>query len=299
MILYSKPLIEARKTTLTSFFSDKQDCYIAILFFGVNPVIETYVKNKVRFGGEIGCEVRIFGQRSTKDTTIWDYDPAAVKALIWDLNEDNHCMGIIIQLPLPDELRPYQQEFCDMIDTQKDIDCMGSAMLGRITCGSKYNDCVYPAAVGATAELLSYYNLDNLQGKQISIIGQSNLVGKPMALYCMKEWASVYSFNEHSDQEAMRRVCTSSDYIISASGVVGLVNDRFIYNAGSNPESNRQVLIDIWYGFDAEGKAAGDMKFDELKDIVYAISPVPWWVGALCVCQLFENVRTLQGGYKF
>jgi methylenetetrahydrofolate dehydrogenase (NADP+)/methenyltetrahydrofolate cyclohydrolase len=92
-------------------------------------------------------------------------------------------LGILIQLPLPEWLQPYQQVLCDEIDSTKDIDAMTTQMMGKIATGK--GGTVYPAAVAATIELLKYYEIDNLRGKQVSILGQSNLIGKPMALYCI------------------------------------------------------------------------------------------------------------------
>jgi methylenetetrahydrofolate dehydrogenase (NADP+)/methenyltetrahydrofolate cyclohydrolase len=101
------------------------------------------------------------------------------------LNGDSSCFGILIQLPLPERLRPYQQILSDMIEVKKDIDCMTSEMIGKISVAR--SDVVYPAAVSATIELLSFNKLNNLKGKQVSIIGQSNLIGKPLALYCINQ----------------------------------------------------------------------------------------------------------------
>jgi methylenetetrahydrofolate dehydrogenase (NADP+)/methenyltetrahydrofolate cyclohydrolase len=139
----------------------------------------------VRFGEDIGCKVNIIGQvlDQAKRQKVEQANGDDIKSLILELNNDSDCIGIVIQLPLPDYLQSHQQEFCDMIEPSKDIDCMTSRMLGRVAAGR--SDVVYPAAVGATIEMLRFYALDNLKGKQVSIIGQSNLIGKPMALYCI------------------------------------------------------------------------------------------------------------------
>lgn len=288
MILYGKPVIESKKKWLQDFFSSKKWCYIAILFFGGDEWSRVYVRNKVRFGNEVHCEVKIFWQEK-------DYIYSEIVELINILNADTLCLGILIQLPLPEWLRPYQQILCDMIDVKKDIDCMTSEMIGKISVAR--TDVVYPAAVSATIELLLFNKLDNLKGKQVSIIGQSNLIGKPLALYCINQWAQVHSFGIDWDVKIMKAICKRSDYIISATGVVGLVDEGFI-NCGrpkrSSLQSGWQIVIDIWYGFTKEGKATGDVKFEEVKDLVDAITPVPWGIGPMCVCELFGNVMKLK-----
>lgn len=284
MILYSKPLIEEKTQTLKEFFNKHKSSYIAILFFGENLWSKIYIKNKVKFGKEIGCEVKVFTDNDFKNTQ-WMQLIQDIKNKISQLNNDAHCLGIIIQLPLPKHLRAFQQELCDCISNEKDIDCMTSMMVGKISVGR--NDIVYPAAVWATISLLYYYNLKNIKGKQISIIGQSNLIGKPMALYCINQWAQVHSFWIDGDNETMKKVCRESDYIISSTGALNLIDKDCISDSG------KQVIIDIGYTFATEGKAAWDVNFIEVKDEVYAISPVPGGVGPLCVYQLFENTVTL------
>lgn len=319
MILYGKPVIEAKKPVLKEFFVNSNS-YIAILFFGDNEGSKVYVRNKVKFGEEIGCGVKVIDDvamlQCYNAAMSWDVrDPYIVKQMICDLNLDESCLWILIQLPLPDDLKPFQQELCDMIDPKKDIDCMTSSMLGAIAAWR--TDVVYPAAVGASIEMLKYYGLHNLKWKQVSILGQSNLIGKPMALYCINQGAQVHSFGVDWDKEIMREICRKSDYIISATGVVGLIDESFIspwfglgalsldaklgnvdaVNLQFSAYGSQQVIIDIGYGFTPEGKAAGDVKFDEVKDLAVAVSPVPGGVGPMCVCQLFENARQLVAGY--
>lgn len=284
MILYSKPLIEEKTQALKDFFSKQKSPYIAILFFGDNPGSKVYIRNKIKFGKEVGCEVKVFTDEDFTPVE-WTELIQDIKNTIFTLNDDKSCLGIIIQLPLPKYLQPFQQELCDLISASKDIDCMTSMMVGKISVGRK--DVVYPAAVSATISLLHFYNLNTLKGKQVSIIGQSNLIGKPMALYCINQGAQVHSFGIDGNHEIMKKICKGSDYIISSTGVLNLIDEDCI------SESGNQVIIDVGYAFDTDGKAAGDANFLEIKDSVKAISPVPGGVGPLCVYQLFENTVTL------
>lgn len=290
MILYSKPLIEEKTQDLKDFFSTQKSPYIAILFFGDNPGSQVYIRNKIKFGKEVGCDVKVFSEADFPLLEGTELLPH-IRKTVFTLTDDDNCFGIIIQLPLPKHLQPFQQELCDFIHTTKDIDSMTSSMAGRISTGRE-GGLVYPAAVAATISLLHYYNLNTLKGKQVSIIGQSNLIGKPMALYCINQWAQIHSFGIDGDIETMKKICKESDYIISSTGVLNLIDEDCISDNG------KQVIIDVGYAFDAEGKAAGDTNFLEIKDSVKAISPVPGGIGPLCVYRLFENAVTLRIYYS-
>jgi len=112
-----------------------------------------------------------------------------------------------------------------------------------------------------------------------------------MTLYCINQGAQVHSFGIDGNPETMKKICKESDYIISSAGVLNLIDEDCISDNGN------QAIIDIGYAFDADGKVSGDAKFDEIKDSVKAISPVPGGVGPLCVYQLFENTVTLHSQY--
>jgi methylenetetrahydrofolate dehydrogenase (NADP+)/methenyltetrahydrofolate cyclohydrolase len=284
MILYSRPIIEEKTYDLKDFFITQKSAYITILLFGDDKGSMIYVKNKIKYGGEIWCNVRVIKDEDFKSLKGKDL-VNSIKEKISQLNDDKNCLGIIIQLPLPKHLQDHQQELCDTIAIEKDIDCMTSAMVGKISVGRK--DIVYPAAVAATISLLYYYKLTIQKGKQVSIIGQSNLIGKPMALYAINQWAQVHSFWIDWDTEIMKKICQESDYIISSTGVLNLIDQECISANG------KQVVIDIGYAFDEKGKAAGDANFYEIKDSVHALSPVPGGIGPLCVYQLFENIVKL------
>lgn len=282
MILYSKELIDKKKKQLKHTFMDSEGRYLAILYFGTDPVISVYVRNKLRFGQEIGLEVKLFGQEEY-------YTLEAAYTRIDDLNNDPRCIGIILQLPLPSYLKQHQQWLCNAIVPSKDVDAMTSTMLGFIA--TDHADAVYPAAVGASIQLLQEYRLDNLRGKQVSILGQSNLVGKPFALHCINQGAQVHSFGVDGNPEIAKEFCKKSDYIISATGVIGLITKEYVRDDQS------QIIVDIGYGL-KDGKAMGDVVFDEVQDMVHAITPVPGGIGPLCVCQLFENAAFLANKHR-
>ncbi|HOQ79407.1 MAG TPA: bifunctional 5,10-methylenetetrahydrofolate dehydrogenase/5,10-methenyltetrahydrofolate cyclohydrolase, partial [Candidatus Absconditabacterales bacterium] len=208
--------------------------------------------------------------------------------LIHYLNHDKDCVGIIVQLPLPEELKKYKSQILSTISPNKDIDGMGGVLNGLSSID--LIDFV-PATPKAVVKILKEYDLYNIRGKIITVIGQSNLVGKPLVLEFIKQGATVFSTNSSTPVEKTKELCKMSDIIVSCTGVVHLVNDEFIRDDKS------QILIDVGYGHKA-GKPVGDVDFESVKDRVKYITPVPGGVGPLTVACLFENIFDIQENLK-
>jgi methylenetetrahydrofolate dehydrogenase (NADP+)/methenyltetrahydrofolate cyclohydrolase len=113
------------------------------------------------------------------------------------------------------------------------------------------------------------------------------LVWKPLMLELVKQWATVYSCNSSTPIDELKKLCKSSDYIISCTWVVHLLNNEFVRN------DNSQIVIDVWYGH-KDGKPVGDIDFNSVKDKVKYITPVPGGIWPLTVACLFENIFTIQ-----
>ncbi len=265
-----------------------ENSYMAILFFGNDFSSATYVRHKQKYGESIGVSVKIFTEegfsplvQEKESFATWVFN------LINQLNHDNLCIGIIIQLPLPEELKPYQNQLLSTISPEKDIDGLGWVNTGLSSTG--LIDFI-PATPKAVITLLEHYNLDNLKGKKVAIIGQSNIVGKPLIMECIKRWAIVSSFNIDYTPEEIKQFTQKSDYIISCTGHVHLVDDSRIRHDQS------QIIIDVGYGH-IDGKPVGDVNIESIADKVAAYTPVPGWIGPLTVACLFDNIFTLQG-YK-
>lgn len=262
--------------------------YMAILFFGENFSSATYVRHKQKYGESIDIPVKIFTEQ--------DFSPLLeengwlanrVFKLIQQLNHDAFCVGIIIQLPLPDELKEHQNALLSAISPDKDIDGLGGVNTGLSSTG--LIDFI-PATPKAVLTLLDHYNFGDMKHKKVSIIGQSNIVGKPLIIECIKRWATVSSFNIENTPEEIQSITQKSDYIIACTGKVHLVDQNYI-----RPD-NSQIIIDVGYGH-IEGKPVGDVNIDSISDKVLAYTPVPGGIGPLTVACLFDNIFTLQG-YK-
>lgn len=281
-----------------SVFAGKKP-YVAIIFLGDNYSSATYVRHKKTYGDTIWLPVVVFWQNhlpeydktqvnSDEDVVIYinqTYDSVnKVMELIDYLNYDHDCVGIIVQLPLPESFEPYKEKILAAITPEKDVDGLGWVILWLSEIG--LIDFV-PATPRAVLHLLDYYKLTDFKGKTIAILGQSNILGKPLALECIKRWATVYSCNSSTPVESIIAVTKQSDYIISCTWRVHLIDAEFVR------EDKTQIIVDVGYGH-IDGKPVGDVKVSEIADKVAAYTPVPGGVGPLTVACIFANVLSLQ-----
>lgn len=253
--------------------------YLAIIFIGVDNPSHVYVNLKRNYAEELGIGCNIFGQGKETLTSA-----TAILTLIQQLNADPNCIGIICQLPLPDTLQAERDEICAAVHPLKDIDGLGGIINGRHQMGLL---SFQPATARAVLELWDFYQLGSMKGKKIAIIGQSNVVGKPLAIECVLRGANVSTFTEVDTKKEIATQTKQSDVIISCTGEIHLIDKEFI-----NP-NGEQIIIDVGYGF-LNGKAVGDVKFDEVEPLVKHITPVPGGIGPLTVVSLFSNVFHLQ-----
>lgn len=281
MLLSGKTLAQQTKSILIEqkkqYFWDRK-VYVAIVFLWENNPSQVYVNSKIRYAQELWIECTLFGQDRN------NISKEELFSLIYQLNEDQDCIGIIVQLPLPDHLQAEKDTICAAVHPLKDIDG-----LGWILCWWNQLGLVsfQPATAKAVLDLRDFYALGAMKGLRIHVIGQSNVVWKPLAIECLKRWAIVQTFTDVDSRADIANSCQNADVIISATGVIHLVDTSFI---NSNKE---QIIIDVGYGF-LEGKAVGDVKFDEVSLFVKAISPVPGGIWPLTVASLFSNIFVLQ-----
>lgn len=258
-------------------FLSHPDNYIAIIYCGENPASATYVRMKKKFAQSIGLELKIFGQ----DPVIGS--SSELLALADSLTQDPHCLGFMPQLPLPEYLKDAQFDLFDRIPRYKDIDGLGSQFMGKYITNQLD---VLGATPQAVMTLLDHYGFGALRGKTVSIIGQSNLLGKPLVLACMRRGASVLSFNSKTDRDFLRQCCLQSDIVISCTGVVHLIDETYFRTDKS------QVAIDVGWG-SLDGKPVGDMTLETIAPQVAAYTPIPWGVGPLTIASLLANAITL------
>jgi methylenetetrahydrofolate dehydrogenase (NADP+)/methenyltetrahydrofolate cyclohydrolase len=186
---------------------------------------------------------------------------------IKECNADRNIHGLIVQLPLPPHID--QDKIINSIDKKKDAD-------GLISPD------VTPATARGIRELLAFYEIP-LSRKKVTVLGQSVLVGKPIAKMCRDQGAIVMVCDSRTPD--IKNETKKADIIISAVGKPGLLNIDHV--------STGQIIIDVGITRIDEENLVGDVYFESVKDIVYAITPVPGGVGPMTVFALFENLIDL------
>lgn len=263
-------------TLIASRAAALQDQFLAIIYVGDNPAFATYVRMKKKYGESHDIKVRIFGQEEEQTLD-------SLRLLIDSLNTDGACAGIMIQLPLPPTLQPYATELCACITPLKDVDGLGGQLLGLSTIGQQN---IRPATPGGILTLLDHYGYGDLRGQTVLVIGQSNLLGKPLVIACINRGATVITTNKSTDPDTLREYCLQADIICSCAGAIHLLGADHIRHDKS------QIIIDAGYGH-LDGKAVGDVDFEAVSPHVRAITPVPGGVGPMTVAQLFANLVIL------
>ncbi len=288
----SELLKETYRGLRTQYFGDERK-FVAVLFFWESNPSQVYVNLKEKYAQEIWFDCLIFGQWE-----IWfeeeypdlvDYQKKEyshkdeVVELVKKLNSDECCVWIICQLPLTNELKPYQKEICNTIAPLKDMDGLWDKLQ---EWAFEWKIEFLPATAQAVISLWDAYDLWSFGWKVISVIWQSDIVWRPISRYLELKWADVHAFDIRNTPEEIISQTRESDVIISCTWALHLIDNRFI-----NEEKN-QILIDVGYGF-LDGKSTGDVDFEKVENKVYAISPVPWWVGPMTVASLFGNIFTI------
>ena len=280
MILDWKVVAKQIKDRLKDIFSQSiwQDAYIVIFLLNNHWPSIKYVSLKKKFWEEVWIKVKVIDWNQVNVSNV---DEILEKVNYF--NSDDRCKWIIFQLPLPLSLQKYQPLLLSSVRWYKDIDWLWWV---KFWLSLVWLFDFIPATPKAVVNILKYYKLDNFKWKRITIIWQSNLVWKPLALYFMKQEAEVFSFNKFVDKKTLIDICKTSDIIVSATWSPRLVTNEFV------KDDKSQILIDVGWEI-VNWKPVWDVDFDSVKDKVKAITPVPWGVGPVTVASLFENIVEL------
>ena len=224
-----------------------------------------YVKNKEKSAREVGINSEII--RYPKNVSEKD-----ILEKIEELNRNDEISGILVQLPLPSQIS--KEKIINAINPSKDVDGFNPVNVGNLSSG--YDSIVPCTPLGCL--LLIKKTESNLAGKHAVIIGRSNLNGKPMAQLLLKENCTVTIV--HSKTNNLQNECLKADILVAAVGVPNLIKKDWV--------KKNAIVIDV--GINTVGeKIVGDVNFDELKDNVKAITPVPGGVGPMTIVCLLKN----------
>jgi methylenetetrahydrofolate dehydrogenase (NADP+) / methenyltetrahydrofolate cyclohydrolase len=239
---------------------------LATVLVGNNQASATYVKNKQIAASSVGILTRDFKlpENISQDELV---------KKISELNHDENVHGILIQLPLPNQI---ETSITNIVNHEKDVDGLTSYNLGLLLEGTPK---IIPCTPLGILELLDFYNI-NVRGIDVAIINRSNLVGKPLGILLMNRDATVTFF--HSKSKGMVDKLKNFDCIITAVG------DRQKFTLTSNMVKEDAIIFDVGISR-INGKIQGDVDFKSVSERAGYITPVPGGVGPMTVTMLLKN----------
>jgi methylenetetrahydrofolate dehydrogenase (NADP+)/methenyltetrahydrofolate cyclohydrolase len=239
--------------------------HLAVVLVGDDPASKSYVRAKER-----ACEKAMM--KSTVILKDEDTSEEELLQIIEKLNDDDTVDGILVQLPLPEQIN--EDKVIDTIKLEKDVDGFHPLNLAYMHLG---RHAIYPATPKGIMTMIERSNIP-LKGKKALVIGRSNIVGKPVAMMLLKEHATVTI--AHSRTENLKAECLAADIIVAAVGKPKMITADMV--------KEEAVVIDVGVNR-VDGKLVGDVDFDALKDKTSYITPVPGGVGPMTITSLLQN----------
>ncbi|AFR21783.1 bifunctional methylenetetrahydrofolate dehydrogenase/methenyltetrahydrofolate cyclohydrolase [Lactobacillus helveticus] len=243
--------------------------HFCVINIGDNPASKIYVRTKKRRAEKMGIIQDIYQMSA-------DTKQEEAIALIDKLNADPAINGLMVQLPAPKQIDT--DALLERIDPNKDVDGLTPANIGHLWMGNLF---VEPATAEGIIALLKHYEIP-LEGKNVVIIGRSNIVGKPLAALMLEQNATVTI--AHSRTKNLGEITKKADVLVSATGQAFLVKADMVKDGA--------VVVDVGMNH-VDGKLVGDVDFDNVKEKASYITPVPGGVGPLTVQFLMEAVVKL------
>lgn len=238
---------------------------LIVILVGDMKASASYVAQKEKFAVKAGIESDVMRfESSVTESDILDQ--------IDIINKDKSIHGVIVQLPLPDHISV--TKVLNRIDPSKDVDGFTPTNVGKLFLGE---DTLVSCTPKGIMQMLASTGTD-LSGKNVTVVGRSNIVGKPVAILCLQQNATVTMC--HSRTKDLNAKLSDADVVIVAVGIPKFINGDQI------PKDS--IVIDVGI-HNIDGKLCGDVDFDSASLKASAITPVPGGVGPMTVCALIEN----------
>lgn len=278
MIIDGKVIAANIKENLKQELQDIETRYsrkpkLVVILVGSNQASQTYVRNKEKACAYVGMDSTVIRLEET-------ITQGQLLEEISKLNRDNGVDGILVQLPLPKHI--HSEDVLKAIEPRKDVDGFHPQNVAQLFLGQHSLVPCTPKGMMALLEAIGY----DIKGKEVVVIGRSNIVGKPVALLCLQNDATVTI--AHSKTENLKEVCKRADVLIAAIGKAKFFNHEYIKPGA--------VVLDVGMNRDENNKLCGDIDFEDVKEIVSAITPVPGGVGPMTITMLIKN--TLEAFYN-
>ncbi|MDD7267050.1 MAG: bifunctional 5,10-methylenetetrahydrofolate dehydrogenase/5,10-methenyltetrahydrofolate cyclohydrolase [Lachnospiraceae bacterium] len=265
-IINGKQIAAAVKDEVRAYIKKEQrDIGLAVILVGNDPASKVYVGAKEKACIDLGIRSRII--RLPEETTT-----EALLQEIEQLNQDASIQGILVQLPLPKEIK--EQKVLEAIVPEKDVDGFHPVNVGRLSIGEP---CMRPCTAWGVVLMLRQV-LGDLTGLHCVVVGRSNIVGKPVAQLLTAADATVTLC--HSRTKDLKQLTRRADVVICAVGRPKFFDASYF--------SEQSVVIDVGIHRLEDG-LCGDVDFKKVAPLVRAISPVPGGVGPMTIAVLMEN----------
>jgi methylenetetrahydrofolate dehydrogenase (NADP+)/methenyltetrahydrofolate cyclohydrolase len=242
---------------------------LAVILVGNNPASTVYVANKVRACAEVGIQ-------SFRQELPSDIDTDKLIASIEVLSSDPAVHGILVQLPLPPHID--MRRVLHAIPAEKDVDGFHLYNVGGLVVG---NTVFPPCTPYGVVRLLEYEDIQ-VEGRNVVVVGASNIVGKPMALMLMQKEATVSIC--HAKTRDLAQFTILADILVVAAGRPNLILPQMVKTGA--------VVIDVGINRLPDGRLVGDVDFEGVRQKASYITPVPGGVGPMTVTMLLVNTIT-------
>lgn len=240
---------------------------LAVIMVGEDPASKVYVRNKSKACSDVGIEYEeyLLNDKITQKELI---------NLIQKLNEDKNINGILLQSPIPVNL-DINEAFRTILP-EKDVDGFNPVNVGKLVLNQ---DTFVSCTPYGIMKMLEEYNID-LTGKNVVILGRSNIVGKPLIHCCLNRNATVTTC--HSKTQNIKEITKNADILIAAIGKANFVTADMI--------KENAIVIDVGINRLDNGKITGDIDYENVKEKASYITPVPGGVGPMTIAMLMNNV---------
>lgn len=262
----SKDIKDELKKKVADYKKEGIEITLAVIQIGDDPASTVYVRNKKK-----ACEY--IGINSQSYELPGDTSEEELLELIDKLNNDSAVNGILVQLPVPDYIKP--MNVINAISPEKDVDGFSPYSVGCLNLGVKGFLSCTPAGI---VELLKRSNIE-IDGQHCVIVGRSNIVGKPMASLMLNNNATVTI--THSHTKNLKEICKTADILIVGLGQKGFITSEYVKEGA--------VVIDVGIHRDENNKLSGDVDYDDVAPHCSAITPVPGGVGPMTIAMLMYN----------
>ena len=270
---------------------DLEGCAVAFVQVGDNQASNIYVRNKIKLCEEVGIEVEHY--KLSENTT-----EEQLLTAIEMLNRCSIITGIMVQLPLPKHID--ENKVINAINPNKDIDGFTNIQKGKLMNGDK--DVIIPCTPKGIMTILDKEGID-LKGKNVVVVGRSNIVGKPLVNLLINKGATVTCCNSSTDKDVLWKQIINCDIFITAIGQAKYFNINFFKESKDNELQlgvcrillGDTICIDVGINRDEEGKLCGDID-RELYPCFKRVTSVPNGVGVTTVMSVIENIVELYEG---